>query len=227
MKNLQNKIIIGITITALFLGSTFKADAQKGEFGIRFMPTFSSFDMQTSDGNTVSGSLSIGYGFGVFGGFSFTDHVALQAEIQYLDISQKYKENDIEREINLRYVNIPLLLSFNTGKTKPVNLNAVIGPQLGISVGSDVHVSGGGPDSEVTHATLSVKTSDIGFAYGVGVDFGLTESQKLRLGLGFRGVYGLLDISDKSQALTDNSFYVLERSQVKTYAGYIGFSFLF
>jgi outer membrane autotransporter protein len=226
MKNLKNKIMC-ISVIALLLVSALKADAQKGEFGVRFMPTFSSFDMQTSDGNTVSGSLSIGYGVGVFGGFSFSDHVAIQAEIQYLGISQKYKENDIEREINLRYVNIPLLLSFNTGKTKPVNLNAVIGPQLGISVGSDIHVSGGGPESEVTHATLSVKTSDIGFAYGVGVDFGLTESQKLRLGLGFRGVYGLLDISDKSQALTDDSFYVLERSQVKTYAGYIGFSFLF
>ncbi|MBK5284842.1 MAG: PorT family protein, partial [Bacteroidia bacterium] len=60
-----------------------------------------------------------------------------------------------------------------------------------------------------------------------GVDFGLNASQTFRLGLGFRGVYGLFDISDNSQTLADDSFYVLDRSHVKTYAGYIGFSLLF
>jgi hypothetical protein len=215
MKNLQNKIMC-ISVTALLLVSALKADAQKGEFGLRYMPTFSSFEMKNSSGGTVSGEVTLGYGFGAFGGFSFTDHLAIQGEIQYIAISQKYKEADVERQINLRYFNIPLLLSFNTGKHNPVNLNIVAGPQLGISAGSDIHVSGGGEGSEVTHATLSVKTSD-----------GLDPAQNFRLGLGFRGVYGLFDISDNSQTLADDSFYVLDRSHVKTYAGYIGFSLLF
>src|SRR5678815_3851733 len=227
MKNLKNSIMNCIAVAALLSAGALKANAQKGEFGLRFMPTFSSFDMKTSDGNTVSGSLSIGYGFGAFGGFNFNEHIGIQAEAIYISSAQKYKEEDIEREITLRYLNFPLLLSLNTGKTNPVNFNAVIGPQIGISTGSDVHVSGGGDGSEVTHAILSVKTSDIGFAYGVGVDFGLNKSQNFRLGLGFRGVYGLFDISDKSVALTNDEFYVLDRSHVKTYSGYIGASLLF
>jgi len=226
MKNLKNKIMCNF-VTALLVVSALRADAQKGEFGLRFMPTVSSFDMKTSDGNTVSGTLTIGYGIGALGGFNFNEHVGIQVEAIYISMAQKYKEDAIEREVTLRYLNFPLLLSLNTGKTKPVNFNAVIGPQLGISTGSDVNVSGDGDGTTTTHAILAVKTSDIGFAYGVGVDFGLNASQKFRLGIGFRGVYGLFDISDKSQSLTNDDFYVLDRAHVKTYSGYIGASLLF
>lgn len=226
MKNFKNNITFAAVI-ALMLVSTLKTEAQSAEFGLRFMPTFSSFEMKTSTGGTVSGGVTLGYGFGMFGAYMFSDHIGVQAEVQYIAISQKYKEMDVEREINLRYFNIPLLLSYNTGKNEPLNFNVVAGPQLGVSMGSDIHVSGGGAGSETTHAILSVKTSDVGFAYGAGLDFGLTESQNFRLGIGFRGVYGLFDISDKSQTLADDSFYVLDRSHIKTYAGYIGFSWLF
>ncbi|MBK5283956.1 MAG: PorT family protein, partial [Bacteroidia bacterium] len=198
MKNLKNKIMC-VSVSALLLVPALKADAQKGELGLRFMPTFSSFEMKTSSGGTVSGGITLGYGFGAFGAFNFSEHVGIQLEAQYIAVSQKYKEVDVERQINLRYFNIPLLLSLNTGKTKPINLNLVVGPQLGLSVGSDIHVSGGGEGSETTKAILSVKTSDVGFAYGAGLDFGLNPSQTFRLGLGFRGVYGLFDISDNSQ----------------------------
>jgi hypothetical protein len=226
MKNLQDKIMC-FSVVALLFVFALGADAQKGEIGLRYMPTFSAFEMKNSAGNTVSGEVTPGYGFAAFGGFSFTDHLGVQGEIQYSTISQKYIEVDVEREVNLRYFNIPFLLSLNTGKHNPVNLNIVVGPQLGISAGSDVHVSGGGEGSELTHATLSVKTTDVGFAYGLGFDYGLDPSQNFRIGLGFRGVYGLFDISDNSKTLADDSFYVLDRSHVKTYAGYIGFSLLF
>src|SRR6185436_144768 len=227
MKNMKKTFISCLSMTALAALFAFQANAQRGEIGLRIMPTFSAFSMTTSTGGTVSGGVTPGHGFGAFGGFSFTEHVGLQAEVQYNTISQKYKEADVERQINLRYFNVPLLLSLNTGKNKMVNFNVVAGPQLGISAGSDIHVSGGGEGSETTHAILSVKTSDIGFAYGAGLDFALNEAKTFRLGLGFRGVYGLFDISDNSKTLADGSFYVLERAHVKTYAGYAGFSLLF
>jgi hypothetical protein len=226
MKNTKNKMMC-LAVGALILASTHCANAQKGELGLRFMPTFSSFQLKTSAGNTVTGEVSLGYGFGVFGGFNFTDHIGIQAEVIYTSISQKYTESDIERDINLRYFNIPLLLSLNTGKSKPVNFNVVVGPQLGISAGSDIHVSGGGAGSETTHAVLSVKTGDVGFAYGAGFDFGLNPSHTFRLGIGFRGVYGLFDISDNSQTISNDSFFVLEKTHVKTYSGYVGLSLLF
>jgi hypothetical protein len=48
---------------------------------------------------------------------------------------------------------------------------------------------------------------------GAGVDFG----SEVKFSVGFRGVYGLVDISDQSQSVTTNEYYVLDRSHVKTY----------
>jgi hypothetical protein len=226
MKNSKVKFMC-LSVAALIFVSVLKSDAQKAEVGLRFMPTFSSFSAKTSSGGTIEGSVTLGYGFGALLGFNFTEHVGVQGEIIYTSISQKYKELDVEREINLRYFNIPLLLSLNTGKTKPVNFNFVAGPQIGLSAGSDIHVSGGGEGSEATHAVLKVKKGDLGVAYGAGIDFGLNTEKTFRLGIGFRGVFGLFDISDNSQTIATDSYYVLDRTHLNTYSGYIGFSLLF
>lgn len=225
MKILKNNIT-GLFVVALLLMPALKTEAQNVEFGLRFMPTFSAFDMKTSEGGTVSGSLTFGMGYGALVGLSISDHIGIQAEAIYLKMSQKYKEMDVERNVELNYINIPLLLAFNTGKNKPVNLNFVLGPQIGISVGTSIHVSVA-DGTNGSQAKLSTKSSDLGFAYGAGLDFGINTAQNLRLGLGFRGVQGLLDISDNSESVTTDEFYVLNRTKTKTYAGYIGFSILF
>jgi len=74
---------------------------------------------------------------------------------------------------------------------------------------------------------VNVKKGDLGFAYGAGLDFGLDQENMVRLGLGFRGVYGLLDISDDSKTQTNDKYYVLDRTHIKTYAVYMGLSVLF
>src|SRR5690349_20898671 len=103
-----------------------------GELGFRFMPTFSSFNMQTSSGGTVKGEVTLGYGVGGVLGLNFSNHVGIQGEVIYNSLSQKYKDQALQRQINVRYINIPVLLSLNTGKTNPVNLNVVAGPQFGL-----------------------------------------------------------------------------------------------
>jgi hypothetical protein len=125
----------------------------------------------------------------------------------------------------LKYINIPLMLSYNTNKMKPVNFYVVACPHIGISVGTELFTSNGNDPND--EAVLSVKKGDLGFAYGAGLDFGLNAAQTFRVGFGFRGVYGLFDISDNSQSLTTNSYYVLDRTHLKTYSGYAGVSFLF
>ena len=133
---------------------------------------------------------------------------------------------DVEREINLKYINIPLLFSLNSGKSNPVNLNIVAGPQIGLSVGSSVN-STGGNGTYTSQAVLSIKKSDIGVAYGAGIDFGLNEALTFRLGLGFRGVLGLVDISDNNKTAVKDTYYVVDQTKIKTYSGYLGISFLF
>jgi hypothetical protein len=199
---------------------------KRGEVGARFMPTFSAFQLKNAEGQSVKGRIVFGYGFGVLGAFNFSKHVGVQGEIIYNAISQKYKEQDSEHRVNLRYVNIPLLLSLNTGKTNRVNVNVVVGPQVGISVGGEVKTNG---NSDLTTAEplIVVKQGDLGLAYGAGIDFGLNSARTFRLGIGFRGVYGFFDISDDSQDPGLNNYYALDRAHIKTYSAYAGFSFLF
>ncbi len=205
--------------------STSTLFAQKGEVGFRYMPTVSVFDIQTSTGGTVRGEVKLGFGAGMLLALNISDHFGIQGEVIYNEVSQRYVEQDIEKRIDLKYVNIPLLFSLNSGKTKPVNFNVVAGPQIGLSVGTQLF--DGNSNGNDSRAVLSVKKGDLGVAYGAGVSFGLTASQNFRLGLGFRGVLGLLDISDNSRTLETDQYYILDRSKLNTYSGYLGLSFLF
>ncbi len=227
MKKSKKYILTSITLLAIVLMTTINAEAQKKvEFGIRYMPNISSFDMKTSSGGTVSGTATLGHGVGAFLGFNFTDNFGIQGEIIYNSFSQKYKDMDVVQQVNLKYVNIPLLLSLNTGKSKIVNLNIVAGPQIGISVGSSINTSGNN-GTYSSNASLSIKKSDFGFAYGGGLDFGINPSRTLRLGLGYRGVVGLVDISNNSQTTSTDSYYIVEKTHLKSNSGYIGLSIMF
>jgi opacity protein-like surface antigen len=196
------------------------------EMGIRFMPTLSSFDMKTYSGGTVKGEVTLGYGFGGMLGFNFSKNIGFEAEIIYNSLSQKYKDQLLDREINVRYINIPFLLSLNTGKSNPVNLNVVVGPQLGYNVGSSISSSSGATTDTLT-TVLATKRSDFGFAYGAGLEFQLNKDKTIRLDVGYRGVYGFVNISNTSDTPGNGSFYILDRATVRTNSAYIGFSLLF
>lgn len=226
MKNFKHKIVNRFLLTVVIIGSFLTANAQGGEFGLRFMPTFSSFDVKNSSGGVVESSVTLGYGAGLLLGFHFNDHVGIQGEVIYSTINQKYSEVDIEQKVTLKYINIPLLLSLNTSKESPVNINFVVGPQFGVSIGSsfDGVVT---QDSVSLDPIVSVKKGDLGIAYGAGFDFGLTPSNLFRLGIGFRGVTGLVDISDNSNSQTTDGYYVIDRTHIQTYAVYMGLSVLF
>lgn len=232
MKNCTNRVSKGILVAAMFFVGITLVNAQddltqkKAEFGVRLMPTFSSLDMQTSGGGTVTGSASIGFGAGAFLGFNITNHIGVQAEVIYTSISQRSDDGLLERRVNLQYVNIPLLLSLNTNKSKMVNLNLVVGPQIGINVGSKVTQTGTINVND-PEAVLSVRKSDLGFAYGAGIDFGINTMRTMRVGIGYRGVYGLIDISNQSQTTSTNSYYLLDKTNVQTHSAYLSFSVMF
>ncbi len=236
MKNLQSKIIVCASFAAILLvsaqiansqtSSSYDADSKHFEFGVNFMPTIATFDTKASDGSIINGKGKLGYGGGVNLGYNFSQHVGVQAELLYFAISQKNEEQNITHQVNLHYVNIPLLLSLNTGIMKPVNLNLVFGPQLGVSVGGNVKTSNG-DGTNTTEAILDIKGGDLGLAYGAGLDFAINEAHTLRLGLGFRGVYGLIDVSDNNKTTNSNSFLILDKSHIKTYSAYLGMSVLF
>ena len=205
-----------------FAQETTSEEEGSGIFGVRLMPAITNLQFSNSQG-AIETSFVLGYGAGILLGLNFNDHVGLQGEILYSQLAQKYKTNsDIERKVKLAYINVPLLLSLNTGIRNPVNLNLVVGPQLGLNTGSSVEIDNGA-EADTMHAVLAVKRGDIGFTYGIGVDFGTD----VKFSVGFRGVYGLVDISNRSRNITTSEYYILDRAHVRTYAGYIGLSFLF
>lgn len=202
-----------------------KPSFHRVEFGFRFMPTVSAFDMKTSSGGTVKGEATFGYGIGGMLAFNFTNHMGIQSELIYNSLSQKYKDEDLDREINVKYLNIPILFSLNTGKANPVNLNFVFGPQLGFNMGSSIKKSGSGSSDTLTYV-LATRRSDLGLAYGAGLEFMLNDTRTIRMDLGFRGVYGLININN-NQADSESTTYIVDQTKIRTKSGYIGISFLF
>ena len=223
MYTFKIKSILSFSFAVVMVMTGLKSTAQNTEFGVRAMPTISSFELHNASGGVIEGEATVGFGAGVFLGFNLTESFGMQVEAIYNTLSQKYSEAGNNYQVNLKYVNIPLLLSWNTGRNEVVNFNLVAGPQIGISVGSDIFNDEDNPSD----AVVSVKNGDLGFAYGAGLDFGLNAAKTVRLGLGFRGVFGLFDISDDSQSIATENYYVLDRTNVKTYSAYLGLSILF
>lgn len=199
------------------------AGLRRVEFGVRYMPTFTSVVLRTSNGQVNHGSVSLTHGAGLMLALNVTRHIGLQAELNYYQVSQSYTDANINRSVRLRYINIPLLLTLNTSKTSPVNLNVVAGPQFGFNVGSNLDVSGGGTDS--VRAVVAVKKRDVGIAYGFGLEFALNNNHTIRLDCGYRGFYGLVDM-DESTANTNN-YNIIVKTSRKTNSAYIGLAFLF
>jgi len=191
--------------------------------GVRYMPTVTSFDLHNSNGGVLETSFLLSHGFGGLVGYT-GEHVGVQAELIYNSLAQKFRDVSMDREIKLSYIQVPLMLVLNTGYSKPVNLNIAAGPQFSFNTGSSI-TAGDGSEGDTVHAVVAVKPADVGFAYGAGLDFGFGSS--LKLSIGYRGVIGLVDISDKSKSLTTNEYYVIDRSHVRTYAGYVGLTFGF
>lgn len=197
-----------------------------GEFGIRYMPTFSVLRLTNPSGGTIKGEFVMGHGFGALIGAN-SEHVGVQLEAIYTSAGQRFQDNGLEHEVSVNYLSVPLLLTLNTNKSKPVNFNIAFGPQVGFNTGASVKTSGTSNEGTVVEPVVAVKKSDFGVGYGAGLEFALNNPRTVRLNFGFRGVYGLIDIRDKGQTVTTDQYVVLDRTNTQTYAGYLGLSFMF
>jgi opacity protein-like surface antigen len=224
MKGNALRIIATIFVIISVAGILSAQDLRRGEFGIRYMPTFSALDLNASNNDIIEGSASLSHGFGVMLGVNLSRHFGFQGEINYYQISQSFRDQDLNNEIEIRYLNIPLLISMNTSKEKRLNFNAVAGPQFGLNVGASIK-STGTEDPENLDAVVAIKKGDIGFAYGAGVEFALNMNHSVRLDLGYRGFYGLVDMN--ATKTSENTYNVIAKASRKTNAVYLGITFLF
>lgn len=227
MKKTANLFIVAIATAFIFAGllaAQENANFHPGEFGIRYMPTFSSLDLKTYNGDVVKGTVNMQHGFGVLLGANVSPHVGFQAEVNYNQVSQKYRDVNLDREVKISYINIPLLLSLNTNKGAPINLNFVAGPQFGINVGSKMTASGD-ENTTTLQAVVAVKKGDVGLAYGAGLEFALNQEHTCNLDLGYRGFFGLVDMNASS--VGNDSYNVVVKASRKSQGAYVGLGFLF
>lgn len=209
-------------INGMSLGIAGYPDLRMFELGFHYMPTFYNMDFRTSDGGIAKGSVTMSHGFGAMIGFNVSQHIGFQGEVDYYKASQSYRDVGINHDVEIKYLNIPLLLSLNTNKTARVNLNAVVGPQFGINIGSNINTSGSnGP----TTATLALKKGDVGAAFGAGLEFALNQAHSVRLDLGYRGFYGL--VSMDAHESNNDSYNVMVDAKRKNNAAYVRLTFLF
>ena len=230
----MKKIFLGILmLTSPLSGITFAQDGdlvemttRRVELGFRLMPTISNFQMTAYEGGTIAGQATFGYGAGGRLGINFSEHFSVDAEVLYSNLTQRYRSRDMDRTLNVQYLNVPLLFSLNTGKSNYVNLSLGAGPQLGLSLGSNVDLDeGSGPDTLT--AIIDIRENDFGVAYGGGLSFSLNEMRTIRLDLGYRGVYGLVNIASNRREPDANSYYAFENARVRTNALYAGLTLCF
>jgi hypothetical protein len=194
--------------------------------GVRFMPTWTALKFrQTSEGN-LSTTAVVGYGYGGLVGIQVNNYFSITLEAMYNSLAQKYSQGNVSREVRLNYVNLPLMFFYNTNFSQKVNFNIGAGPQLGISTGHSYTVNGNN-QGDTANYVLAVKPADWGLAYGFGLDFSISQDRMTKLSVGYRGVVGLVDVSDNSNNQVTNNQYILDRSHVNTYSVYIGLTHAF
>lgn len=201
-------------------------ELKRFELGFRVMPTFSNFKLHTNTSGSINSEVTLGYGFGVNLALNMTKQFGIQTGVIYNAYSQKYKDQNFDRQIDVNYVNIPLLFSINTDKSRIVNFNVVLGPELGINVGSTIKTGSSAP-TDTLRSIFTIKKNDLGLAYGAGLEFILNKSRCLRLDIGFRGIYGFTNVSNTSQPIETNSYYVIDKANIRSNSIYAGLTFLF
>lgn len=70
---------------------------------------------------------------------------------------------------------------------------------IGLNIGSSLNTTGNA-NGDTLRATVAVKQGDVGLAYGTGLEFALNKDHAIRLDVGFRGYYGLVNVDAKESA---------------------------
>ena len=166
----------------LFFTST--SYAQNFQAGIKAGVNISNFtggNFNTIENNTLLGFHAGGLLRFKFGGF------ALQPEVLLSTQGAKLKDADTEQDYKITYVNIPVMLQYET--TGGFYLEA--GPQVGFKVNEDV------PNSTIEDFA---KSTDFSLAGGLGYH------SKIGLGIGGRYTVGISKVGDFDAGTIDPDF---------------------
>lgn len=162
-------------ITALSL-SAMLAKAQHVELGLKAGVNFASIQQSNSGYKSKTG---------VNGGLLAHIHLnkswAIQPELVYSEEGAKYTSNNVKHDLNLNYLNIPVLLQYMT----PSGFRLQTGPQIGLLLSAKDEVGDVAIDRKD-----NLSSTNFSWSFGAGY--------LLPVGLGFDARYnlGLSNIND-------------------------------
>ncbi|MFN2458822.1 MAG: porin family protein, partial [Chitinophagaceae bacterium] len=158
-------------------------DATGASFGVKAGLNIANIKA-TGDDDENNGDARIAYHGGVFANIPF-GMLSFQPELVYSAEGTKDEFDGDNYKLKLNYLNIPLMLQYNTAG----GFYAETGPQIGflLSAKTEVETSGDEVEEDVKDQFKSTN-----FSWGLGVGFKMSSG----MGIGARYNFGLSDIAD-------------------------------
>jgi hypothetical protein len=162
-----------LAVAAIFFYAV--AEAQTG-FGLK-----GGLNSYALSGNVEEKSFISRPYFGVFSKISITEQFSIQPELLYSKQGNGYEEDGMKQSINMDYINIPMMLQFNTKS----GFAFEAGPELGFLMKAKYKENG------TVKRDVKNEYKSTNFSIGLG----LVYTTKIGLGFGFRYNIGLSNIS--------------------------------
>lgn len=156
----------------------------------------------------------MGYTGGINLGYDFNGNAGIMAEVHYSLQGQKYDGKqtfggntyNTERNIDLRYMNIPLFFKYAFGQDQ-TRFRVLIGPQIGILLNASQEYLRDGvvintKKTDLNNKVFQTDASDIkdrfeknDFSFAIDIGTDITLSKAFFLTAGLRGNYGFQDVN--------------------------------
>ncbi|HET7896816.1 MAG TPA: porin family protein [Flavisolibacter sp.] len=173
----MKKISLLLTLTVI---TAVAVQAQTPTIGLKGGLNLSSW---TNNSNGAGYQNRLGFNAGLYAHIPAAVNLAIQPEVVYSSQGTKYTVSNVEHDLKLNYVNIPVMLQAMVGR----GFYAEAGPQIGFLTGTADKVG----DTETGYfATSDFKKTD------VAVGFGLGYRGTSGFGIGARYNLGLTNINN-------------------------------
>ncbi|WP_207436268.1 porin family protein [Sabulibacter ruber] len=187
-----------ILLFVAVLFTTYAAQAQDGiKLGLKAGANLSNVSGEDADGSKNK----FGFHVGAFADFGISEMVSIRPEVLFSTKGAKAEEDGMEGQLNLGYIDVPVLARINADK-----LFFEFGPTVSFLVKSEV-------ESEGISVDIKDYTNKVDFGYAAGLGYQLTEA--LGLGLRYNGGISKIykdDSEDVEMGTIRNSVFQLSLS---------------
>lgn len=182
----MKKISLLLTLAVI---TSVAVHAQNASFGLKGGLNLSSW---TNNNNGAAYQNRLGFNGGLFAHIPAAANLAIQPEVLYSSQGTKYTVGNVEHDLKLNYVNIPVMIQAMVGR----GFYAEAGPQVGFLTGTADKV---GDVETGFFSTSDFKKTDVAFGFGLGY---LGTSG---VGVGARYNLGLTNINNSGSSKIRNN----------------------